>query len=228
MKLLYKGKTKDVYEVNSAEVQLRFKDDMTGLDGVFDPGANEIGLSVEGMGKTNLAVTDLFLNLLENAGVSTHFISSDFENGTMNVKKCRPFGKGLEIIERKYAVGSFLRRYGLYAEEMMPLDDYVEITLKDDHRQDPLITKDALLALKILKEKQYEFLIAQTIKITDLIEEYLAERGLQLIDIKLEYGMDKTENIVLMDEISAGNMRVYRAGEKLEPEELSKIILQAK
>ncbi|NLJ70873.1 MAG: phosphoribosylaminoimidazolesuccinocarboxamide synthase [Clostridiaceae bacterium] len=226
MKLLYKGKTKDVYEISPTEVQLRFKDDMTGKDGVFDPGANEVGLSMEGMGKKNLSVTSLFFSMLENAGIKTHMVSSDLERGTMNVKKCQPFGKGLEIIERKYAVGSFIRRYGLYAEEMMPLDNYVEITLKDDVRQDPLITKDALVVLGLLTAEQYGFLITQTRKITDLIEKYLADRDLQLIDIKLEYGTDNDGEIVLIDEISAGNMRVYHNGEKIEPAELSDLILK--
>lgn len=226
MKLLYKGKTKDVYEISPTEVQLRFKDDMTGKNGVFDPGANEVGLSVAGMGKKNLSVTNLFLNILEKVGIKTHMLSTNIEQGTMNVKKCQPFGKGLEIIQRKYAVGSFIRRYGLYAEEMMPLNNYVEITLKDDVRQDPLITKDALVALGLLTAEQYDFLIAQTKKITNLIDKFLADRDLQLIDIKLEYGTDNNGEIVLIDEISAGNMRVYRNGEKIEPKTLSDLILK--
>ncbi|MGI6560518.1 MAG: phosphoribosylaminoimidazolesuccinocarboxamide synthase [Clostridiaceae bacterium] len=225
MELIYQGKTKDVYRINSEEVQLRFKDDLTGKDGVFDPGANEIGLTIEGMGRTNLAVTDFFLNMLEAAGVKTHKIKTDLDQGTMNVMNCQPFGQGLEIIQRKYAVGSFIRRYGLYATEMMPLDNYVEITLKDDQRQDPLITKEALIALGILTEEQYEFLISQTKKITNLIAEYLAQQDLQLIDIKLEYGTNGSGEVVLIDEISAGNMRVYKNGNKLEPEELSQLIL---
>ncbi len=225
MELIYQGKTKDVYRINSEEVQLRFKDDLTGKDGVFDPGANEIGLTIEGMGRINLAVTDFFLNMLEAAGVKTHKIKTDLDQGTMNVMNCQPFGQGLEIIQRKYAVGSFIRRYGLYATEMMPLDNYVEITLKDDQRQDPLITKEALIALGILTEEQYEFLISQTKKITNLIAEYLAQQDLQLIDIKLEYGTNGSGEVVLIDEISAGNMRVYKNGNKLEPEELSQLIL---
>lgn len=225
MELIYQGKTKDVYRINSEEVQLRFKDDLTGKDGVFDPGANEIGLTIEGMGRTNLAVTDFFLNMLEAADIKTHKIKTDLDQGTMNVMNCQPFGQGLEIIQRKYAVGSFIRRYGLYATEMMPLDNYVEITLKDDQRQDPLITKEALIALGILTEEQYEFLISQTKKITNLIAEYLAQQDLQLIDIKLEYGTNGSGEVVLIDEISAGNMRVYKNGNKLEPEELSQLIL---
>lgn len=225
MELIYQGKTKDVYRINSEEVQLRFKDDLTGKDGVFDPGANEIGLTIEGMGRTNLAVTDFFLNMLEAAGIKTHKIKTDLDQGTMDVMNCQPFGQGLEIIQRKYAVGSFVRRYGLYATEMMPLDNYVEITLKDDQRQDPLITKEALIALGILTEEQYEFLISQTKKITNLIAEYLAQHDLQLIDIKLEYGTNGSGEVVLIDEISAGNMRVYKNGNKLEPEELSQLIL---
>ncbi len=225
MKLIYQGKTKDVFQVSEREVQLKFKDDVTGRDGVFDPGENQVGLSIEGMGRANLEVTTLFFNLLAEQGIRTHFLSSNPEQGTMNVVKCEPFGKGIEIIERKYAVGSFIRRYGMYIEEMTPLADYVEITLKDDQRQDPLITEDALIALKILSAEQYDSLTAQTRKITDLIADFLAERNLQLIDIKLEFGVDPDGEVILIDEIAAGNMRVYRNGEKLGPQELSRLIL---
>ncbi|NLZ71983.1 MAG: phosphoribosylaminoimidazolesuccinocarboxamide synthase [Clostridiaceae bacterium] len=225
MKLLYKGKTKDVYEIDHDSVRLQFKDDVTGKDGVFDPGENQIGLSIEGIGKRNLAVATLFFEKLAENGIPTHFISSNLEEGSMDVKKCAPFGKGIEIIERKYAVGSFIRRYGLYAQDMMPLDDYVEITLKDDDRQDPLITEDALIALDILTHEQYASLVEQTKKIVDFIDQFLTAKNLQLIDIKLEFGVDTKGNVLLMDEIASGNMRVYKDGEKIDPEELTDLIL---
>ncbi|NLJ94233.1 MAG: phosphoribosylaminoimidazolesuccinocarboxamide synthase [Clostridiaceae bacterium] len=225
MKLLYKGKTKDVYELDAETVRLQFKDDVTGKDGIFDPGANEIALSIEGIGKRNLAVSTLFFEKLATNNIPTHFISSDLEAGTMDAKKCTPFGKGIEIIQRKYAVGSFLRRYGLYATEMMPLNNYVEITLKDDKRQDPLITEDGLVALNILTHTQYDSLINQTKQIVDIIDKFLEAKNLQLIDIKLEFGIDTEDNVLLTDEISSGNMRVYRNGEKLEPAELTDLIL---
>jgi len=227
MNLIYKGKTKDVYDHGDGTVLLKFKDDMTGKDGVFDPGENQVGLTVAGMGRQNLLLTDFFYKLLEKHGIRTHFISSDIDRAEMVVRACRPFGYGLEVIYRNYAVGSFLRRYGLYATEMMPLPDYVEFTIKDDKRQDPLITQDALIVLGILTADEYLILVDQTRKIARLLTSFMKEKGLDLIDIKFEFGKTRDGEIVLMDEISSGSMRVYQNGKKLEPEQVSKIILAA-
>lgn len=225
MNLIYKGKTKDVFGLENGNMLLKFKDDVTGKDGVFDPGANEIGLSIEGIGNANLKVSTFFFDELKKAGIKTHHLSSDIENGQMEVLNCKVFGKGIEVIFRNFAVGSFVRRYGLYAEDMMPLNNYVEITLKDDERQDPLITEDALIQLNILTAQEYDSLKEQTIKIANIVTDILKSKGLQLIDIKFEYGRTKDGEVVLIDEISSGNMRVYKDGNKLDPEEISRIIL---
>ena len=136
MRKVYTGKTKDVFALENGSYRLVFKDDVTGTDGVFDPGANTVGLSIEGMGKANLKVSSMFFELLKSAGIETHYISADIENGTMDVKAATPFGKGLEVICRYRAVGSFLRRYGAYVKEGDKLNAYVEATLKDDDRGD--------------------------------------------------------------------------------------------
>ena len=108
MQLVYKGKTKDVYSKEDAnQYLLKFKDDVTGTDGVFDPGANSVGLSIEGAGKSGLKMTTYFYKLLNTKGIATHFVDSDIENVTMTVKKGTVFGKGLEVICRFKAVGSF-------------------------------------------------------------------------------------------------------------------------
>lgn len=227
MNLIYKGKTKDVYALENGNVLLKFKDDVTGKDGVFDPGENQIGLTIEGIGNENLKVSKFFFDELQRRGVKTHYINSDLEKAEMEVLSCQPFGKGIEVIFRNYAVGSFIRRYGLYAEEMRPLKDYVEVTLKDDERKDPLITEDALVQLDITTKEEYDSLKKQTIIISNIITEILKSKSLDLIDIKLEYGKTKDGEVVLIDEISSGNMRVYRNGEKLDPETLSKLILEA-
>lgn len=226
MKVLYKGKTKDVFDLNENQVLLKFKDDMTGKDGVFDPGENQVGLSIEGMGRTNLMVTERVYQMLESQHIPTHRVSADIEKAEMIVTKCAPFGKGLEVIFRNFAAGSFVRRYGLYAREMMPLSDYVEFTLKDDQRQDPLITRDALIALGILSPAQYDTLKTQTIKIARILTDYLASHGARLIDIKFEFGTTPSGEIVLMDEVSPGSMRVYRDGQKLDPDAIADLFLK--
>lgn len=226
MTLKYKGKTKDVYALEDNKVLLKFKDDVTGTDGVFDPGANTVGLSIEGVGKSGLRMTQFFFEILEKKGIKTHYISADLEDVSMVVKEAENFGKGLEVICRYRAVGSFLRRYGAYVEEGAPLDALVEITIKDDERGDPTISKDTLAMLKILSEDEYEVLKRQTIEICTIIKEELNKKGLELYDIKLEFGRDKSTNeIILIDEISGGNMRVYKDGNYISPLDLEKEFL---
>ncbi len=150
MKLVYKGKTKDVFVLEDGNYLLQFKDDVTGTDGVFDPGSNTVGLSIEGAGRAGLRLTEFFFKKLNEQSIPTHFISADIEKATMTVQPATLFGKGLEVICRFRAVGSFLRRYGEYAKEAQALDAFVEVTLKDDQREDPPITKDALAMLGLL------------------------------------------------------------------------------
>ncbi len=225
MNLIYKGKTKDVYGLENGNVLLRFKDDATGEDGVFNPGANQVSLKIDQMGHYNLLVTKYFFDIIEENKIKTHFISFSEDKNEMEVVNCKPFGKGLEVIFRNYAYGSFVKRYGLYAKPMMPLKDYVEFTLKDDERNDPLITKEALISFGILNEKEYEQLVDSTIEISNLITDILASKNIELIDIKLEFGRDQDGNILLMDEIAAGNMRAFKDSKQVDPIELSKLIL---
>ena len=224
MKLVYEGKTKDVYSLDDGNYLLKFKDDVTGTDGVFDPGSNTVGLSIEGMGQGGLRMTEYFFKKLNAAGIKTHFVSADIENVTMTVLPAKVFGSGLEVICRFRAVGSFMRRYGQYAKEGQPLDAFVEITLKDDDREDPPITKDALAMLGLLSENEYETLKDMTKKIAEIVKDTLAEKGLELYDIKFEFGRVNGE-IHLIDEISGGNMRVYKDGKIVTPLDLVKIVL---
>lgn len=224
MKHVYEGKTKSVYELDNGNYLLKFKDDVTGENGKFDPGANSVGLSIEGMGKGGLKITDYFFKKLQSEGIPTHYVSADLEKAEMTVRPATMFGKGIEVICRFKAVGSFIRRYGAYAAEGQPLDAFVEITLKDDDRQDPPITKDALDMLGILSSEEYETLKLLTQKISNLIKTELQNKGLELYDIKLEFGRVDGE-IVLIDEISGGNMRVYKDGKIVEPLDLVKLVL---
>lgn len=226
MKLIYKGKTKDVYETeNENQVLLKFKDDVTGTDGVFDPGANTVGLTVEGAGQSGLKMTTFFFDILNTQGIPTHFVASDIDQSTMTVKKAYVFGEGLEVICRFKAVGSFLRRYGAYCQEGQDLDSFVEFTIKDDQRGDPTISKDALSMLNILSPAEYKQIKDSTVKICTIVRDELAKKGLSLYDIKLEFGKDHEGNIMLIDEISGGNMRVYNQGAYVEPLQLEKDFL---
>lgn len=226
MRLVYTGKTKDVYELENGHYLLQFKDDMTGEDGVFDPGANTVGLVMEGAGRAGLKLTKYFFERLQEAKIPTHYIDADIEQATMTVEPADVFGHGLEVICRYRAVGSFLRRYGLYATEGQALDAFVEVTLKDDERQDPPISKSALAMLGILTEEEYDTLEELTKTISGIVKDELAAKGIELYDIKLEFGrLRKTGEVILIDEISGGNMRAYKDGAYVEPLELERLML---
>lgn len=223
MEKVYTGKTKNIFRNEEGNYILQFKDDVTGENGVFDPGANSVGLSIEGVGKEGLKLTRYFFEVLKQHGIKTHYIDSDLEQGTMTVVPAKVFGKGVEVICRFKAVGSFIKRYGSYIEAGADLDSYVEVTLKDDARQDPLITKDALVALHIMSEKEYEDLVLATKRICNIVKDTLASKGLTLYDIKLEFGKVGDE-VVLIDEISGGNMRVYKGDTIIAPTDLFALI----
>jgi len=225
LKLLYQGKTKDVYQIDDGTVLLKFKDDATGKDGKFDPGENTVGLSIEGLGKESLKMSKYFFEKIKEAGIMTHYIDSDLSEATMTVLPAEVFGEGLEFVCRRRAVGSFLKRYGTYVSDGDPLDYLVEVTLKDDDRQDPLITKDCLIMLDIINDEDYEECVDLTKRITKLIYEDLQEKGLELYDIKYEFGKYKGK-IMLIDEISAGSMRVYQGKTKVEPLQLAQLVLK--
>ena len=141
----------------------------------------------------------------------------------MEVLPAKVFGHGLEVICRYKAVGSFIRRYGEYIESGSDLPEYVEMTFKNDEKGDPLVTKDALIALNIMTGKQYDDIKEMTKKITRIVADDLKAKGLDLYDIKFEFGYDANGEVMLIDEIASGNMRVYKNGEYIEPMTLSKL-----
>ncbi|MCJ7841514.1 phosphoribosylaminoimidazolesuccinocarboxamide synthase [Lederbergia sp. NSJ-179] len=227
MKLKYRGKTKDVYELEDGNYLLKFKDDVTGENGVFDPGANTVGLQIEGAGKAGLRLTKHFFEILREKGIPTHYVEADLDKAEMIVKSATIFGEGLEVICRYKATGSFIRRYGKYATEGQDLNGFVEITLKDDERQDPPISADALDLLGILSLEEYKELKALTRQISDVVKIELQKKGIVLYDIKLEFGRTQSGEIMLIDEISGGNMRAYKEGSYIEPLELEKQMIES-
>jgi len=222
-KLIYTGKTKDVFALSNGNYLLKFKDDCTGKDGVFDPGENSVGLTIEGVGDVNLRMSIYFFEKINAAGIKTHYVSADLNDTTMEVLPAKVFGHGLEVICRYKAVGSFIRRYGDYIEEGADLPAYVEMTFKNDAKGDPLVIKDALVALGVMTDKQYDDIKTMTQQITKIVADDLKEKGLDLYDIKFEFGYDPEGNVMLIDEIASGNMRVYKDGEYIDPMTLSKL-----
>ena len=221
--LVYTGKTKNVYALENGNYLLKFKDDCTGKDGVFDPGENAVGLTIDGVGDVNLRMSIYFFEKINAAGIRTHYVSADLKETTMEVLPAKVFGKGLEVICRHKAVGSFLRRYGEYIEEGTDLPAYVEMTFKNDAKGDPLVTKDGLIVLGVMTAEQYDEIKDMTQKITQIVADEMKARGLVLYDIKFEYGYDAEGKVMLIDEIASGNMRVYKDGKYIDPMTLSRL-----
>ena len=225
MKKIYEGKTKDVFSLENGNVLLKFKDDCTGKDGVFDPGENTVGLTIEGIGRENLKTSIYYFEKLKDAGIKTHYISADVENSTMEVLPATPFGHGLEVICRLVATGSFIRRYGEYIKDGTPLEGgYVECTFKNDAKGDPLVTSEGLAALGVMSPELFTSMKEQTLKITQIVAADLKTIGLDLWDIKFEFGYNNNE-VILIDEIASGNMRVYKDGQIVDPIKLTSLIL---
>ena len=225
MEKLYVGKTKDVYKLDNGNVLLKFKDDCTGKDGVFDPGENAVGLTIEGIGRANLETSIHYFELLKNAGIKTHYVGANIEEATMEVLPATVFGHGLEVICRLVATGSFIRRYGEYIADGTVLEGgYVECTFKNDEKGDPLVTSEGLAVLGVMSQEMFENMKAQTLKITQIVADDLKSIGLDLWDIKFEFGYNNGE-VILIDEIASGNMRVYKDGVYVDPVDLTQMIL---
>ena len=222
-KLVYTGKTKDVFALPNGNFELKFKDDCTGKDGVFDPGENSVGLTIEGVGDVNLRMSIYFFEKINAAGILTHYVSADLDNTTMEVLPAKVFGKGLEVICRYKAVGSFYRRYSDDCTLGQDLPAYVETTFKNDEKGDPLVTKDGLVDLGVMTSQQYDDLKSMTQAITKIVADDLKEKGLDMYDIKFEFGYDPQGRVMLIDEIASGNMRVYKDGEYVDPMTLNKL-----
>ncbi len=225
MKTLYTGKTKDVLlDEETNVVSLLFKDSMTGENGVFDPGSNTVGGSVEGKGKIGLAISKYFFELMEKNGIPTHYINADIEKGLMQVRNLTV--PKLEFVLRYYTAGSMCRRFTL--AEGIPFDPpYAEVTLKDDIQGDPLISERICIMKGMLVEGQYEEAKAIVVRVGEVLKKELASLGLTLIDFKVEVGYDADGKIYIADEITPDIWRVWDENGKI-PNQLdcSKMLLE--
>jgi len=225
LKTIYEGKTKTVLKDEiTGEWYLLFKDDATGEDGVFDPGSNTVGGSVAGKGKTGLAITTYFFELMESKGIPTHYLSADIDSGIMNVREITV--PPLEFIARFFTAGSMCRRFSL--EAGIPFDPpYLEVTLKDDEQGDPLISERLCLIKGLLKDGEYQKALDLLVRVGEVLREELMELGLTLIDFKIEFGFDKDRNIFIADEITPDIWRVKDEAGKI-PDQINcaKMILE--
>ena len=209
MKTVYDGKTKTVLrDEKTGDNYLFFKDDATGENGVFDPGSNTVGGSVYGKGRTALAISKHFFQLLEKKGVPTHYLDADIEKCLMKVHSVTI--PKLEFVMRYFTAGSMCRRFSV--EAGLPFDPpYTEVTLKDDEQADPLISERLCLMKGLLKEGEYQKALDLLAKVGDVLRAELNGLGLTLIDFKIEIGFDEQRNMVVADEITPDIWRVKDA-----------------
>ena len=206
MKTLYDGKTKTVMlDEATGVVNLFFKDTATGENGMFDPGYNTVGGSVEGKGKIGLIISKYFFELMEKNGIPTHFLGADIDQNLMQVKKLTV--PKLEFVLRYFTAGSMCRRFTL--PEGIPFDPpYKEVTLKDDEQGDPLITERLCLMKEMLVPGVFDQGLELVEKVGEVLKVELAKMDLQLIDFKIEVGYDEDGKVYVVDEIPPDIWRV--------------------
>ncbi|MGT2829277.1 phosphoribosylaminoimidazolesuccinocarboxamide synthase [Streptococcus hillyeri] len=197
--LIYQGKAKDIYTTEDEHViKAVYKDQATMLNGARKE-------TIEGKGMLNNQISSLIFTKLNAAGVATHFIKQVSETEQLNQKvTIIP----LEVVLRNVTAGSFSKRFGV--EEGMALETpIVEFYYKNDDLDDPFINDEHVQFLKIATEEEIAYLKAETRRINDLLKDWFAQIGLQLIDFKLEFGFDKDGKIILADEFSPDNCRLW-------------------
>ena len=202
--LLYEGKAKKVFSHDDADkVIIEFKDDATAFNALKKA-------KFEGKGKLNCVISARIFEHLIKKNIPTHYLELKNEN-TMVAKKIKVIP--LEIVLRNIAYGSLCKQTTIKSGTILakPL---IDIYLKNDELNDPLITKDRIELMNILSTKDLDKIIDLTLKINLILESFFKNIQLQLVDFKLEFGYDQEKNILLADEISPDNCRLWDMNQK--------------
>lgn len=199
--LLYSGKAKDLFLTDDENIIVaRYKDQATMLNGARKE-------TIKGKGVLNNQISSLIFRKLNAAGVATHFIEKISETEQLNKKvSIIP----LEVVLRNVTAGSFSKRFGL--EEGIELEEpIVEFYYKNDKLDDPFINDEHVKFLKLANDEDITYIKAETRRINKLLSDWFHQIGLKLIDFKLEFGFDKDGKIILADEFSPDNCRLWDA-----------------
>ena len=199
--LLYSGKAKDLFLTDDENLIIaHYKDQATMLNGARKE-------TIKGKGVLNNQISSFIFTKLNEAGVTTHFVKQLSETEQLNKKvDIIP----LEVVLRNVTAGSFSKRFGV--EEGIKLDTpIVEFYYKNDDLDDPFINDEHVKFLQIADDQQIAYLKEETRRINELLKVWFAEIGLKLIDFKLEFGFDKDGKIILADEFSPDNCRLWDA-----------------
>ncbi|NEP05888.1 MAG: phosphoribosylaminoimidazolesuccinocarboxamide synthase [Okeania sp. SIO2G4] len=196
---LYEGKAKILYTTNDSEILLTyFKDDATAFN------AQKRG-TITGKGRINCTISSHIFKLLEANGIPTHFIDCPAPD-KMRVRKVKILL--IEVIVRNIAAGSLCKQTGL-AEGTVLKFPLVEYCYKNDSLQDPLLTRDRLLIMELATPEQLEQIRTFALKINDILKNFFNQCQITLVDFKLEFGLDRQNNLILADEISPDSCRFW-------------------
>lgn len=198
-KLIYSGKAKDIYETDDKDVILvEYKDQATAFNGLKKE-------SIKGKGALNNAISSLIFEKLNLAQIDTHFIKKISDTAQLNKRvKIIP----IEVVLRNYAAGSFCNRFGI--EEGLKLNKpIIELYYKDDTLNDPFINDEHAELFGLASRETLSQMKEQTLKINVILKEIFNKIGLCLIDYKLEFGIDKEGRLILADEFSPDNCRLW-------------------
>ena len=203
-KLIYEGKAKKVFSHDDEDkVIIEFKDDATAFNA-------EKKAKFEGKGKLNCLISAKIFELLIKNNIPTHFLELENEH-TMIAQKIKVIP--LEIVLRNTAYGSLCKQTTIKAGTSLskPL---IDIYLKNDELNDPILTKERIELMNIISSKDLEIIIDLTLKINVILKSFFKNIQLQLVDFKLEFGYDFKNKILLGDEISPDNCRLWDLNQK--------------
>lgn len=199
--LIYTGKAKDIYSTEDDNViKSVYKDQATMLNGARKE-------TIEGKGVLNNKISSLIFSRLNEAGIATHFINQVSDTEQLN-KKVTIIP--LEVVLRNIAAGSFSKRFSI--EEGSSLaNPIIEFYYKNDELDDPFMNDDHVKLLGIATAEQVDYIKEETRRINELLTKWFNAIELHLIDFKLEFGFDKDGKIILADEFSPDNCRLWDA-----------------
>jgi len=205
---IYEGKAKKVFKTDDANLYvIEYKDDATAGNGAKKG-------TIQGKGVINNKMTVVLFKMLEEKGIPTHFVKMLSDNEQL-VKAVTIFP--LEVIIRNTAAGSMSKRVGV-PEGTVLEEPIFEFSYKNDDYNDPLINDDYAVALKLATREEVGRIRELTLKINEILKAYFLERGINLIDFKIEFGKTSDGQIVLADEISPDTCRFWdvKTGKKLD------------
>ncbi|MCF6172518.1 MAG: phosphoribosylaminoimidazolesuccinocarboxamide synthase [Campylobacteraceae bacterium] len=207
--LLYEGKGKRLYKTDDESLLISvFKDDLTAFN------AQKTG-SEKGKGALNCKISTQLFHLLESYGIQTHLVKT-LNDSSQLVKKVDIIP--LEVVVRNIATGSLTKRLGIKDGTKLPFS-LVEFYYKDDALNDPLVNDEHCLMMDLVKsESDLEELKRLGREINSILKKFFEIRGLNLVDFKIEFGVDNQGNILLSDEISPDSCRFWdiKTNEKLD------------